>query len=250
VIEIVGDSKCAASIFLKGGSQAAYDEVGDTLPLLERLLDVLRAALEAQCEVRMRWTRRENLTAADELSKEPDHYDFGLRPARLSEALRALGWEVGALGGAEWTDRFAAPHNSACARFNCLYATSAAGAGGTEALAADWSVGSSYVLPPFELIDSVLDKIERDNAVAMVVVPRWPSKAWWWRLRGGSWQDRIVSEVELPVDSLRPHQENAEFCFFGRRFDCRMLALRTRRVTDSVRGGAASTVTVQPDPSA
>jgi hypothetical protein len=34
LVEIVGDSRCAAAIFLKGGSQAAYDEDSDCLPLL------------------------------------------------------------------------------------------------------------------------------------------------------------------------------------------------------------------------
>ena len=230
LIEIVGDSACAAAIFLKGGSQAAYDEIMDYLPLLEELMDIFVTALAAGCEVRMRWTRRCNIKAADALSKEHDHHDFGLRPHLLARAATELGWGPDALQGSGWVDRFAAPHNAVCRRFVCLYATDAAGAVGADALGMDWSAGYSYVLPPFEMVDRVLDKIEADNAEALVIVPRWTSKSWWWRLRSGAWQDRIVATMELPVDALVPFAENAEHCFFGHRFDAPLLAFRTRRL--------------------
>ena len=116
-----------------------------------------------------------------------------------------------------------------CLRFVCLYATDAAGAIGTDALGMDWSAGFSYVLPPFELIDRVLDKIETDNAEALVIVPRWPSKSWWWRLRSGVWRDRVIATAALPADALVPSAENSEHCFFGRRFDTPLFAFRTSR---------------------
>jgi len=43
VLEIVGDSRCALSIFRKGGSQASYDELLDKLPILEALIYILDA---------------------------------------------------------------------------------------------------------------------------------------------------------------------------------------------------------------
>jgi hypothetical protein len=37
-----------------------------------------------------------------------------------------------------------------------------------------------------------LDKIERDNAVAVLIIPVWPHKPWWQRLRSGAWGARVA----------------------------------------------------------
>jgi hypothetical protein len=230
LIEIVGDSKCASTAFLKGGSQAGYDEANDELPILENLLAIFTIASENGFEVRMRWTRRHNIADADALSKYVDRHDFGLRPSRLREVVCALGWPEDALRGPEWVDRFASPHNNVYPRFVCQFYADAVGAIGADAFSTCWRQGLSYVLPDFSLLDNVLDHIERHDAVVLCVVPYWPSRRWWWRLHSGAWADRIVAWAEIPSDSLVAHPVNAAHCFFGHAFDTRLFAFRTRSI--------------------
>ena len=40
-----------------------------------------------------------------------------------------------------------------------------------DAFAQDWGAACNYLLPPFTILDRVLDKIERDNAEAVLVIP-------------------------------------------------------------------------------
>ena len=183
VLELVGDSKCAECIFRKGGSQAGYVEQEDSLSLLEALLDIHASIGGTGCEVRFRWTRRCNITEADELSKYIDPMDFGLKPRALDGVQRRLGqFDV---------DRFAAPHNHVCARFNSLFETPTAEA--ADAFSVSWAEGVSFILPEFAVsfIERVLDKIERDNAAVVCVVPWWASKSFWRRLHCAAWQERI-----------------------------------------------------------
>ena len=219
VIEIVGDSRCAAAIFAKGGSQAAFDENTGELQLLEALLGIFGAAA---CEVRFRWTRRCNLTDADALSKYVDRMDFGLKPSALRRVLRSLGTcDI---------DRFAASHNKVCERFNSLFL--AEGSEAADAFGVCWSEGASFILPEFSpgFINRALDKIERDNAIATCIMPWWPSKPFWHRINSGAWSGRIAARLTLPPDSLVVHWQNAEHCFFGTSFESPLLAFRTRRV--------------------
>ena len=222
LIEIVGDSKVAAVIFAKGGSQANYDPDADELLLLEVLLDILAAVASAGCEARFRWVRRNELQGADDLSKYEDSHDFGLKPWAMRRVGSRLGpWDI---------DRFAAPHNAICARFNSMFHSHLAEA--ADAFAQSWAHGVSFILPEFSegFICRVLDKIEADNAAVVCIVPHWPAKRFWRRLHCTAWRERIARSVTLPSRVLAPHDANAQFCFFGASFDSPLLAFRTRSI--------------------
>lgn len=222
VVEFIGDSACAARIFAKGGSQAAFDEVSGELLLLEALLDIYRALDPAGASARFRWMRRTHLVAADALSKHIDRHDFGLRPAAFERLRRELG--VGTV------DRFAAPHNAVCTRFHAAFAS--AGAEPGDGFLPCWADDVNFVLPEFTdaFIDRVLDKIEQDNAVVICIVPWWPSKPFWRRLHCAAWAERIEHRITIGADALVPHEPNRTHCFFGERFEAFLLAFRTRRV--------------------
>ena len=64
------------------------------------------------------------------------------------------------------------------------------------------------------LIPLVLDKIEADDALALVIVPEWPNQMWCQRLQT-SMSHRISRSFSLPLDSHRP---NNRHCYFGVRF--------------------------------
>ena len=222
VLEIVGDSRCALSIFRKGGSQAAYDEQLDELQLLEALIEILDAVASVGAGVYFRWVRRDLISEADALSKFVDIMDFGLSEDAFLHVRNELGpCDI---------DAFAAPHNAVLPRFFSRHLTHSAEA--TDAFSVSWAHARLYILPDFSrgFIDRVLDKIERDNASVICIVPNWPRKRFWVRLSSSAWAERIVSRISLPPDSLVPHAANAGSCFFGNRFDSPLMAFATRAV--------------------
>ena len=83
----------------------------------------------------------------------------------------------------------------------------------------------------------MLDRIERDDAEAVVVVPVWPSRPFWGRLRSGAWPQRVAHTLLLGPGSIVANAENAESCFFQGTFNSKLLVLRTRRLGG---GGAAA----------
>ena len=232
VVEVVGDHQAAKFIFANGGSSCVDEETG-TLLITDTLIHMLVTAKANQCEVRFRWVRHELVQDADDLSKWCDRMDFSLRPVHLAAVRAALGaWDV---------DRFAAPHNATCQRFNSLFGCATAEA--TDALAQDWRVGVSFVLPDFFTIDAVLDLIERDDANVILVVPEWRSKPWWGRLWSSAWATRRRRHLQLPVDAVVPHDEH---CFFaghdGRgRLNVGLVAVRLGPSGDQQPSGARPT---------
>jgi hypothetical protein len=234
LVEVVGDSQAAAAIFRRGGSQRVDNDSGE-LELFEAFLDVLCTASEHRFDVTFRWVPREQLVEADALSKFVERHDFSL----TAEAQALVGNELG-----PWdVDRFAAAHNAKAARFNSRFAT--AGAEATDAFSQSWVEGVSFVLHDFNQIDRVLDRVERDDAEAVIVVPEYVARPFWKRMHAGQWLQRVAHSLWLPAESVEPNAENAEHCFFGAGatgpFTRRLWALRTRRVGSAAGapGGAA-----------
>jgi hypothetical protein len=157
---------------------------------------------------------------ADDLSKVVDRMDFSLAPEVLAYVLRAYGPVT--------IDAFAAPHNHVVPRFFARYGAVAAEA--RDAFAQDWSSGALFVLPDFHVLGNVLDRIERDNAVVVLIVPEWTHHAWWHRLWSGAWAQRRGVYEFLPGSVL---VSNNEHTFFGTRFTSRVLVMRTRRARRS-----------------
>jgi hypothetical protein len=85
----------------------------------------------------------------------------------------------------------------------------------------------SFILPDFHMVDRILDKVERDNAEVVLIVPAWPYKPWWQRLRSGTWRARVIKSRTLPANILIPYNGH---CFFGEVFSTELLALRTQKL--------------------
>ena len=208
VILIVGDAQSARFVFAKGGSQVVDNETG-LLLITETLLDILSDSVGFET---FHWKPREELTEVDALSKMVDRHDFGLRPAALKFVRKAFGsWDV---------DRFAAEHNATCPRFDsrlpcrsCEHA---------DTFRAVWSGDVNFVLPPFHALGRVLTQIESHNARAILIIPEWPSTAWWRRVWSGAWAPRVRAWRKLPPDSLISHNGEA---FFSDKFNACLFVL-------------------------
>ena len=66
---------------------------------------------------------------------------------------------------------------------------------------------------------------ELDNSGMVFIVPAWPHKPWWRRLRLGSWRARVAKTHALPANILAPFSEHR---FFGSAFATELLAPRTQ----------------------
>ena len=53
------------------------------------------------------------------------------------------------------------------------------GAESIDAFSAQWNMIQGYYFPPFSVIPKVLQKLEHDQATGVVVIPRWPTQAWY-----------------------------------------------------------------------
>ena len=200
VVEIVGDHRAAVFIFANGGS-SQVDEATGALLITDCLLDMLELARGGGFEARFRWVRRQFVQDADNLSKWEDRMDFSLRPILLARVRAVLGpWDI---------DRFAAPHNTTAGRFNARFGSEAAEA--ADALGQCWRAGTSFVLPDFFVIDAIMDRIERDDARAILIVPEWTHRPWWHRLWSRAWEQRRRTVLRLPRDAVVP---NNRHCFF------------------------------------
>jgi hypothetical protein len=228
LVEIVGDSQAAGAIFGRGGSQRVESDSGE-LELFEAFLAVFESAERGGFDVAFRWVPREQLVEADALSKYIERHDFSLTTEAFARVLALGHWDV---------DRFAAAHNAkssrpgAAPRFNSLFAT--AGSEGVNAFAQSWTGAESFVLHDFNQVDKVLDRVERDDAVATIVVPVWPWAKFWRRIQSGAWRERVEAELRLPPGSIVPNAENATYCVFGAAssgtFRSDLLVMRTRRL--------------------
>ena len=48
-----------------------------------------------------------------------------------------------------------------------------------DAFSFNWGEENCYLFPPFSLIGRVLQKIRTDAATVLIVLPKWPTQAWW-----------------------------------------------------------------------
>ena len=88
-----------------------------------------------------------------------------------------------------------------------------------DAFSYNWLSYRPYLFPPFSLINSVLQKVRVDKAVALGVFPRWKTQAWWPQL-----MEMVVGEpliippgpgnLLLPNrrEELHPLQKKLELC--------------------------------------
>ena len=51
-----------------------------------------------------------------------------------------------------------------------------------DAFSFSWNGRFVYIFPPFSLLNRCLQKLEKDQALALLVAPIWPTQVWWPRL--------------------------------------------------------------------
>ena len=100
-------------------------------------------------------------------------------------------------------DRFATANNTLLPRFNTRFFSPKAEA--TDAMSQDWSREINYWAPPLAILDKVISKIQRENAIGIILTPPW-ERAWLPTLMSlSSAACRIsqheISSIGLPFES-------------------------------------------------
>ena len=139
------------------------------------------------------WVPREENERADMLSKTAvELWDFGLRPEVAAELWsRWYTPEVDLFGSCTF--------HQVDTYYSWFPDTKAAGRDAFTLL--KWQ-GRAYAFPPVPLISLSLEKLERDQATAILVAPLWRSASWWDTARalmvGDPWVLGLASEVLQP----------------------------------------------------
>ena len=127
----------------------------------------------------------------DDLSR-PKKGAFGSEKDRAEWSLTGEGMACiqAWLGGPISFDRFASRVNRKCVRYNAArWEPEAVAPASAFAEQHNWRLQPggewewNFCFPPHHLITKCLDRIEKDKAWACMVVPNWPSQAWWPKLR-------------------------------------------------------------------
>ena len=129
--------------------------------------------------------------------------------------------------GPHTVDRFASKHNAKLNRFNSRfldYNTEA-----VDAFTVDWQGENNYLCPPVYLVPRVLRHAQECRCVGTLVVPEWPSAAFWPLLCVSEleFQSFVVDAMYLPlIDRLIVRGKAGATLFKNGWPNTNMLALR------------------------
>ena len=84
---------------------------------------------------------------------------------------------IDGIWGPHSVDRFATDYNAKLPKFNSK--VWCPGTSGVDALVIDWSGENNWLVPPISLIGEVLRHVQACSASGTLVIPEWPSAAFW-----------------------------------------------------------------------
>lgn len=159
------DSRAAVANLNKGGGPVA-----ELSKLTKR---IWKRCVELSIDARAEWVPREYNLHADQLSRCVDREDWSLSSAAFDKICTELCQPD--------VDRFAAAHNTKCARFNSRFYDPAAE--GVDAFAQNWSPGVSFCNPPWDQLQRTITHAEECKAKILLVYPLWHAATWIKRVR-------------------------------------------------------------------
>ena len=144
---------------------------------------------------------KQNITADKESRRQNIDAEWKLDESALQTALRQL-------GASPVIDLFASRLNCQMQRYISYRPDPEAEA--VDAFSVSWEHLQFYAFPPFSIIGRVLQKIQRDQAQGIVVVPNWPTQPWFAVLQHLLCQPPVELKcrqrlLHLPSDSSAVH---------------------------------------------
>ena len=147
------------------------------MELQSEAIDIFKLAIQNNIVIEPEWIPREQNEVADYLSRIIDYDDWGLSVPVFQ--LIESQW------GPHTVDRFANSSNTKLPRFNSRFMDS--GSEAVDAFTVNWERENNYFCPPIYLVPRLLFHARCCKCVGTLVVPEWPSAAFWpllWDLHG------------------------------------------------------------------
>ena len=160
--------------------------VGSRNPMLQKeALNIFNTFIAYQVRIKSEWIPREVNQQADFISRITDYDDWSLHPVMFQK--------LDSMWGAHTVDRFASFFNVQLPRFNSRFWNP--GSEAVDAFTCNWQGENNWWCPLVYLVPQVLWHAQATKAAGTLVVPKWPSPAFW--------------PILFPGDSLllvsRPH---------------------------------------------
>jgi len=204
------DSQSCVNIVQSGSTKIA---------LHSESLSIFLCCLKMNIDMRIQWIPRELNTIADGISKYTSSDEW--------EVSNPFFEHMDSLWGPYDIDRFATCKNRKTERYNSLFMDT--GSEAVDCFTQDWGSCNNWLVPPICLVTKTIRHILYCNANATLIVPKWPSAAFWPILFAkNSDIMRSVSELlefKMGQDSFRC--DNSSKCAFSsHRFNSSVLAIR------------------------
>lgn len=199
-------------------------QVGSTnLELHEESRDIFDQCSKLNIDLKIQWIPRDLNQVADEISKTSCTDEW-----RVSDEFFSF---IDEMWGPHDVDRFASFRNRKVHRFNSKFVDFQSEA--VDAFTQSWSDCNNWLVPPIKLVPRVLAHLLFDKAAATLIVPKWPSSAFWPLIFKENYQARsFVSEVlEFHETHRIFEQPDAKKCMFDSgRFKSKVLAIRIEKI--------------------
>ncbi len=188
------DCKNVVNIIEKGSRKQHLNDIS---------MRIYQSCVKYNINIIMKWIPRTENERADYLSNLLDVDDWGVTEEFFQK--------MDILFGKHDVDRFATFYNKKCDRYNSLFWNPQMKA--LNAFTQDWSKDNNWIVPPVNLVLSVIKKIESMSHIrATLVVPSWRSYDFWPVLMKASLG--IVKTLEYKACNVLRHYKN-ENCILG-----------------------------------
>ena len=132
-------------------------------------IDIYKFCIRKNISLKVDWVPRDENTIADKISRSLDTDDWEINGKMFSY--------LDSLWGAFTVDLFADENNHKTQRFYSRHWVEKST--GVDAFSFSWSYENCWIVPPVKLIAKVLKKLMFDKAKGTLVIPKWPSSAFW-----------------------------------------------------------------------
>ena len=154
------DNQCVVSIINKGSMKRHLHELS---------LNIYKFACSNMIDLYMEWIPRDKNQIADQISRTIDRDDWQISIPFFK--YMSFVW------GPYTYDRFADNRNRKVAKFNSRLWTP--DSSGVDAFAYSWEGENNWLVPPIFLISRCLRYLQTRSVNATLIVPYWPSAAFW-----------------------------------------------------------------------
>ncbi|VDI51364.1 Hypothetical predicted protein [Mytilus galloprovincialis] len=213
-------SNSLVSFFTDNQNAVGIIQKGSKVPELQTLaLSIFSICVSCNISLHPEWIPREDNEKADALSRIVDIDDWGISFEFFNFIDR--------LWGLHTVDRFANMNNAKLGRFNSLFWNP--GTSAIDAFTCNWKGDNNWLVPPVNLVSKCINHLINCTAVGTLIVPKWPSSAFWPLLFKENleyaWFVRDVLEFH-EIDRILVAGNNKNSMFANGTFNGLLLAVR------------------------